>query len=112
MDLGWQPKQLWQWTDPGGQEWALDPNDGSLWQDLRQELISTITTKVWEKAALHYLGQGLEAGVDWDSTLRHLRKLDKTDPTKTGILKAIAQGGISPAERKFQANYIDTEICP
>eukprot|EP00972_Heterocapsa_arctica_P040290 5936375-Heterocapsa_arctica.AAC.1 len=76
------------------------------------ELIKTITAKVWEKAAQHYLGLGLEAGVDWDSTLRHLRKLDKCDPTKAGILKAIAQGGIWPAERKLQANYIDTELCP
>eukprot|EP00972_Heterocapsa_arctica_P034080 5017344-Heterocapsa_arctica.AAC.1 len=103
MDLGWQPKQVWQWTDPGGKEWALDPNDGSLWQDLRHELIKTVTAKVWGKAAEHYLGLGLEAGVYWDSTLRHLRKLDKSDPAKAGILKAVAQGSIWPAERKFQA---------
>eukprot|EP00972_Heterocapsa_arctica_P021237 3125767-Heterocapsa_arctica.AAC.1 len=45
MDLGWQPKQVWQWIDPGGEEWSLDPSDGSLWQDLRQELIKTITAK-------------------------------------------------------------------
>eukprot|EP00972_Heterocapsa_arctica_P052914 7789064-Heterocapsa_arctica.AAC.1 len=45
MDLGWQPKKTWQWTDPGGEEWALDPNDGSLWQDLGQELIKTVTAK-------------------------------------------------------------------
>ena len=22
LDLGWQPKEVWQWTDPDGEEWA------------------------------------------------------------------------------------------
>eukprot|EP00972_Heterocapsa_arctica_P043557 6430646-Heterocapsa_arctica.AAC.1 len=62
LDLGWHPKEVWNWIDPSGQEWELDPNDGSLWQDLRHELQKTITKQVWTKAAEHYLGLGLEAG--------------------------------------------------
>ena len=79
-NLGWQLPSPFKWVAPDKQEWVTDldgPKRPIL--DLIREQASV---RLWDNASKHYLGRGLEEGVDWPPTIalhKHLQKRLVTD---------------------------------
>ena len=62
MDCAWRPCGLALWEDPSGQQWklAFEPADLRAFLNVVRDYLCD---SVWQRAAHHHLGKGLEGGV-------------------------------------------------
>ena len=112
FDIGWIPQEPSKWVDPQGVLWVFDYTSPHLNGRFFQNLQEQIQAIIWAKAATHYLGTGLESGVDWTVSRKHLRHLRGSGHLdKAGCLCTIAQGAFWTSERKRQAGYDIDDVC-
>ena len=64
VDIEWRPLGALLWQDTKGRVWELNPDRPEVFFQLELCPLSQVQGHFWEKAAKHYLGKGLEAGVD------------------------------------------------
>ena len=82
--LGWQLPTPFKWIAPNKQEWLTDLNGPK--KPILELIRDQASSHLWTDAAKHYLGKGLEKGVDWPPTIalhKHLQKKllpDNGDP--------------------------------
>ena len=112
LDMEWAPLGPMRWKDPSGQEWEISPGEPAVKGQMKQVLQQAIVRQQWAKAAQHFAGKGLEAGVDLTVAKRHLRQLRRQGQHKdAGLLMAILQGAIWPKSRRAEAGWIPDGTC-
>ena len=63
------------WTDPSGQNWAVDPcADSSKFADF---VANSVSNHLWKVASLFWEGKRLATGLDASATLAHHRYLTR-----------------------------------
>jgi hypothetical protein len=104
LDIGWRPIQPLEWEDRGGDLWAFSPADPGLRTQLRHHLLQDLRGFIWQKAAKHLHGGGLENGLDLTTVKKHYRLLTRQGKVReAGILNTVAQGAMWDGQRKHQA---------
>ena len=91
---GWKVRNPDLWTDPSGQNWAVDPcADSSKFADF---VAGTVSNRLWKVASLFWEGKGLATGLDTSATLAHHRYLTRAghSPGKLAMLQAFLSGGV------------------
>ena len=78
MQHNWTPIRHISWKDPEGNRWSLKAggvgiDDWGFWQADR----ASIKGQLWEKAARHELGAGLDGGADFTTLFKHDKFLEK-----------------------------------
>ena len=112
LDHGWTPTAADRWEDPAGQGWQIDgdPYDHT---HLHQHLHHAFGKKLWQQAAAHHLGQGLEDGAYMEPMLGYLGSLRKHGRTReAGTLQAAASAGLWLPARLADAGYDVSPGCP
>ena len=74
----WVPIRHTSWKDPEGNRWSLNSarvriDDWGFWQAFRP----SIEGQLWEKAARHELGAGLDGGAELTTLLKHDKFLEE-----------------------------------
>jgi len=74
--IGWVPAMALVWFARDGSKWAYKPHGGV--DDVLAEVTKDAISTLWEQAAQHHNGGGLDSG--WDYTVYHQlrRQLRKT----------------------------------
>ena len=68
---------------------------------------------MWQKAALHHNGKGLEEGADLTLLRKHIAWLRKKgNKQAAGLLVTIAAAGLWCQNRKYEASLTLTRACP
>ncbi|CAK0880231.1 unnamed protein product [Prorocentrum cordatum] len=105
LGLGWNPRRPDSWTSPAGDEWAYRPEDIPHFGALLQEVQLSAQLQLWQKAAEHRHGAGLQEGGDLYQLHRHLRRRRrKGQHAEAAMLETIAVAGIWTRERRRAAN--------
>ena len=113
QDAGWDPSTYDEWQDPEGQPWSTcKPNDPTFdTADLLNKFESSLSVKLWKKAAAHHNGKGLEEGADLTSVRKHLARLRKQKRhEEAGALECGVTAATWP--RAKIAAYKDKETPP
>ncbi|CAK0855267.1 unnamed protein product, partial [Prorocentrum cordatum] len=93
------------WISPAGDEWAYKPDDIPHFGALLHEVQQSAQQQLWQQAAGHRSGEGLQAGGDLYQLQRHLRRRRrKGQHAETAMLETIAVAGIWTRERRRAAN--------
>ena len=113
FDIEWQPVSPTEWIDMIGHRWIVGPKASDHgWPNLRAALQRDIELLLWRKAARHQEANGLEQGVDWSVSVRHLRRLRQAARfDREGALFTFLQGADWTMARRFEAGYCDSPIC-
>ena len=85
---GWKVRNPDLWTDPFGQNWAVDLGaDSSKFADF---VADSVSVHLWKVASLFWGGGGLSTGFDSSATLVHHRNLTRTghSPGRLAMLEA------------------------
>ncbi|CAK0858103.1 unnamed protein product, partial [Prorocentrum cordatum] len=105
LGLGWIPRRLDSWISPAGDEWAYKPDDIPHFGALLHEVQQSAQQQLWQQAAGHRSGEGLQAGGDLYQLQRHLRRRRrKGQHAEAAMLETIAVAGIWTRERRRAAN--------
>ena len=114
MQHNWVPIRHTSWKDPEGNRWTLKAggvgiDDWGFWQAFR----ASIEGQLWEKAARHELGTGLDGGADLTTLFKHDKFLEKKGMhAARGMLLASATASCWTQERRYRAGLVDTPLCP
>ena len=114
MQHHWVPIRHTSWKDPEGNRWTLKAggvgiDDWGFWQVFR----ASIEGQLWEKAARHELGAGLNGGADLTTLFKHEKFLEKKGlHAARGMLLAAATASCWTQERRYRAGLVDTPLCP
>ena len=112
MDLGWTPCSPTIWTDPGGNQWDIDPKAPGVAVHLKAVVAEYIEKDLWKQASKHEGGRGLEHGADLTVARKMRRHLMKHgELNKVGILALICQGASWPPARKAAAGLPVDPFC-
>ena len=112
FEAGWEPTRPDRWISPDGLIWQAaaglaDPTD------LLNEMARGWQKTIWQQAAKHYMGGGLENGADFTPVARLHRKLLKRRRfAEAGALLCVALGASWPLERCQLAGYDVPTLCP
>jgi hypothetical protein len=102
MDIGWDPAEPTLWQDFEGAWWNLDPTKPHMAQQLCRHLQGQLRMHIWQRAATHNYGKGLEQGVDWTTSRRHQAHWEKRgEASEAGMHSCVAQGAMWCAERRY-----------
>ena len=76
----WVPIRHTSWKDPEGNRWSLNSarvgiDNWGFWQANR----TTIEGQLWEKAARHGLGAGVDGGAELTTLFKHDKLLEKKE---------------------------------
>ncbi|CAK0806248.1 unnamed protein product, partial [Prorocentrum cordatum] len=105
LGLGWIPRRLDSWISPAGDEWAYKPDDIPHFGALLHEVQQSAQQQLWQQAAGHRCGEGLQAGGDLYQLQRHLRRRRRNGQhAEAAMLETIAVAGIWARERRRAAN--------
>ena len=102
------------WKDPEGNRWTLKAggvgiDDWGFWQAFR----ASIEGQLWEKAARHELGAGLDGGADFTTLFKHDKFLEKKGlHAARGMLLAAATASCWTQEWRYRAGLVYTPLCP
>ena len=107
-ELGWFPARPGIWKDADGNLWRMNAEafeagetDNSA---LMTQLAADLQKKLWNKAASHPHGGGVENGVDTIPTRRTLsQQIKKGNHLGAGAMRAVLSGGIWTRERTAEA---------
>ena len=105
MQHNWVPIRHTSWKDPEGNRWTLKAggvgiDDWGFWQAFR----ASIEGQLWEKAARHELGAGLDGGADLTTLFKHDKFLERKGlHTARGMLLAAATASCWTQERRYRA---------
>ena len=111
QDLGYQGMGPGSWISPDGQHWEADFGgdsfDLTLFSDhLRRHL----DLLCWEKAETHEGGSGLRQGpINMDDIRKFLGSMEHRE---RGIARAAIQGGLWLEQRRHQAGFASSPLCP
>ena len=114
MQHNWVPIRHTSWKDPEGNRWTLKAggvgiDDWGFWQAFR----ASIEGQLWEKAARHELGAGLDGGADLTTLFKHDKFLERKGlHAARGMLLAAATASCWTQERRYRAGLVDTALCP
>ena len=95
------------WKDPEDNRWTLKArgvgiDDWGFWQAFR----ASIEGQLWEKAARHELGAGLDGGADFTTLFKHDKLLEKRGlHAARGMLLAAATASCVTQERRYRAGW-------
>ena len=112
-DIGWEPVSPNAWRDGKGFLWEVSSSNPLARLEFGLHLEDRIQAKIWAKASAHYLGEGLQGGVDWTvprKLSRAYRAHNRLD--RAGCLSTILQGAFWTADRKAQSGYDQVGVCP
>ncbi|CAK0856217.1 unnamed protein product, partial [Prorocentrum cordatum] len=105
LGLGWNPRRLDSWTSPAGDGWAYRPEDIPHIGALLQKVQLSAQQQLWQQAAEHRHGAGLQEGGDLYQLHGHLRRRRrKGQHAEAAMLETIAVAGIWTRERRRAAN--------
>ena len=110
----WVPIRHTYWKDPEGKRWSLNSarvgiDDWGFWQAFR----ASIEGQLWEKAARHELGAGLDGGGELTTLFKHEKILEKTGMNAArGMLLAAATASCWTQERRYRAWLVESPLCP
>ena len=98
FDLGLDPKELLQWTDDVGNEWAIDPEQAGVVPRIAAMIRDRSIRQLWKKAGSHFCGEGIGDSEADLTAHRKIRKefLKNGDFKRAGILDMVAQGASWP----------------
>ena len=113
LDMGWDPKQLLQWTDDFGNEWAIDPGQAGVVPRIAAMIRDRSIRMLWKKAGSHFCGEGIG---DSEADLTAHRKIRKEylkdgDFKQAGLLDMVAQGAAWPPARRAEAGQPVSDRC-
>ena len=114
MQHHWVPIRHTSWKDPEGNRWTLKAggvgiDDWGFWQAFR----ASIEGQLWEKAARHELGAGLDGEADLTTLFKHDKFLERRGlHAARGMLLASATASCWTQERRYRAGLVDTPLCP
>eukprot|EP00973_Karenia_brevis_P048939 6787627-Karenia_brevis.AAC.1 len=110
VQAGWRLTNIDVWHDPQGDTWEYKSGGpvGAFMVELQQSLL----TKMWEAAAGHRHGQGMELGVDCTGISKQYMYLaNKGLMSQAGLLIAIAAGALWPMQRRAETYPVEN-VCP
>ena len=112
-ELGWNPREAEQWTDPEGNHWNLDPEDADGDPtELIEAVAKQAKKKIWREASQHHNGAGLEEGADTSDLRRHLQSLRRNGKHQQfGVLLATACAGSWSPARRNEVYPETTALC-
>ena len=108
-NIGWIPVSPSKWIDHRGNRWMYSGKGslGCMYAAIRE----AVEYKVWDKAASHYCGKGVERGIDMVPIHKMVKYMSKKGEN-LGKLYAILAGGVWPEARKHQAGLTSSALCP
>ena len=113
FDIGWKPEGPISWRDHSGELLDIDLSQPSAFIKFRATLLRSLQLRIWSRASKHFLGTGLEEGVDWVTARKHLRWWEKRGLHQhAGVFRTVSQGAFWTRDRKKLAGYIDSDLCP
>ena len=109
--IGWDPKTPAEWIDHVGDKFEYR---GGTLTPLLNDLRDRIGTILWQQAAEHHNGKGLQNGADIDQLKKHVKYYeDRQMHPVASLLHTVVAGGIWSGTRKAQANMRDANsLCP
>ena len=111
--VGWKPLSPDRWIDSNNVTWDYVP--GSDYTNLINEIRDQTSLKIWDRAAEHMDGAGLEKGADLSVLKQHIQwYTNKGMHTEAGLLGTIAAGGLWPQKRRFETEppMVESPTCP
>ena len=88
--LGWLPSTLESWVDHEGARLAVQVNNFPI---LKQSVLLRVRSMLWQRAALHHHGVGLEKPPPHAVSFRLARKLVSESLPQSALLECIFGGG-------------------
>ena len=116
FQANWVPYAPNLWIDPNGTHWKLDPSVSSF--AVSAQITKDTHASQLSEAAQHYDGKGIQEGINWDITLRHIRGLRQDKHKKHDnynaicTLETIMCAGCWPANRVSSVNPLVANVCP
>ena len=113
-DMGWTPIAPDTWREPGlqGDIWSYQEDMDASAEEICELIEKHIKADLWQQASKFQNGKGLEEGVDFTVTRRHLQKLrDQELEGKATILTKATCAASWTRARKFEAKLIDSPVC-
>ena len=104
--VNWDPLSPTLWLDPDGNEWQMGDDEHSHMQDPTDAIHAVLQSQqavYWEKASKHWLGQGMEKGIDTMDLRKRINQLRRRGQHReAGVLLATASAAMwSPARRRL-----------
>ena len=113
LDVGWEPEGPVDWRDPSGKLVSVRVSEPGALMKFRFHFLHSIQGLIWGRASKHFLGTGLEGGVDWTTSRKHLRWWrTRCLHQEAGVYSTIAQGAFWTRDRKLSAGYVQSDLCP
>ena len=123
LEEGWDPVGPLLWQDTEGARWELNLQVPNLGLQIRHQVAHHAEQRQWKIAAKHFLGQGMEQGVDLRSFHQEVRQLRKglapmrqpcppvpTPAALVAMAHRIIQGAVWPHTRRLAAGYQPPQI--
>eukprot|EP00969_Alexandrium_andersonii_P285383 12616542-Alexandrium_andersonii.AAC.1 len=111
-DIGWTPLGPVWWRSDVGEEWAYTGTLHGL-SAFVAAIEASVSRALWRRAAGYEGGGGLENGCDLlvvSKSLAFYRKAEMT--AQSGMLITTVTGACWPAQRRAEAGYSDSPLCP
>ena len=112
LNAKWHPYALNRWIDQQGTHWIIDPSSSPTL--VAAALVRDSFALSLPGAALHFNGKGIQDGVNWEYSLRHLRQLRK-EPVFYSFacaLESVLCGACWPADRIHSIHSSYSSVCP
>ena len=118
-DAGWATTSPTHWTSPNGSQWKIqqtaeEEDRGFLdVTELIEEFTKTLQSQMWEKAAIHHNGRGLETGFCARQLHIHIAWFNKKERfAEAETLSAVATAKNWTNHRCSTAGYNVAPTCP
>ena len=114
QSLGWNPIAFDCWEDPQGVQWILKHSGVFPVHLIVQALQRCAILQLWEKAASHTNGNGMQQGVSYNNTMKYVNHLKKVkDHAKAAACEVVLSAGCWSPFKKWKAGLVtqDAAVC-